>query len=101
MKNFVLSPVMLFLLAGIPGFNLTQAKAQSVPPVSGVLGQVKSLAHRSIEIQTKPGVVSLEITQPLTTYRQVPSDLSHVTSNSWVGVASEKQPTERRWQNRS
>jgi hypothetical protein len=92
MKSFGLSPVMLFLLAGIPSVNVTQAKAQSVPPVSGVLGQVKSLTHGSIEIQTKPGVVSLEITRPLTTYRQVPSDLSHVTSNSWVGVASEKQP---------
>src|SRR5438105_3586044 len=81
MKNFVLSPVMLFLLA-----------AQSVPPVSGVLGQVKSVTRDSIQIQAKPGVVSLDIKRPLTTYRQVPSDLSHVTSNSYVGVASEKQP---------
>lgn len=92
MKSLVLSSVMLFLLAGIPVFTLPQAKAQSVPQVSGVLGQVKSLTYGSIEIQTKPGVVTLEITQPLATYRQVPSDLSHVTSNSWVGVASEKQP---------
>ena len=82
MKNFVLSPVMLFLLAG----------AQPVSPMSGVLGQVKSVTHDSIQIQSKPGVVSLDITRPLTTYRQVPSDLSHVTSNSYVGVASEKQP---------
>ena len=82
MKNLVLSPVMLFLLAG----------AQPVSPMSGVLGQVKSVTHDSIQIQSKPGVVSLDITRPLTTYRQVPSDLSHVTSNSYVGVASEKQP---------
>jgi hypothetical protein len=60
--------------------------------VSGVLGQVTSVTHDSIEIQTKPGVVSLDITQPLTTYRQVPSDLSHVTPDAYVGVASEKQP---------
>jgi hypothetical protein len=60
--------------------------------VSGVLGQVKSVTHDSIQIQAKPGVVSVDITRPLTTYRQVPSDLSHVTSNSYIGVASEKQP---------
>ena len=92
MKRFSLCLVMFVLLAGAPGLRLTQAKAQSVPPVSGVLGQVKSLTRDSIEIQTKAGVVSLDITQPLTTYRQVPSDLSHVTSDSYVGVASEKQP---------
>lgn len=92
MKSFLLSPVMIVLLAGVPGLSLAQAKAQSVPSVSGVLGQVKSVTHDSIEIQTKPGVVGLDIAQPLTTYRQVPSDLSHVTSDSYVGVASEKQP---------
>jgi hypothetical protein len=92
MKSFSLSPVRLGLLAGVLGFSLAQAKAQPVPPVPGVLGQVKSVTHDSIEIQTKTGVVSLDITQPLTTYRQVPSDLSHVTSDSYVGVASEKQP---------
>jgi hypothetical protein len=92
MKSFLLAPAMLVLLAGAPVLNLTQAKAQSAPPVPGVLGQVKSVTHDSIEIQTKTGVVSFDITQPLTTYRQVPSDLSHVTSDSYVGVASEKQP---------
>src|ERR1700730_9184213 len=93
MKRLLLSPLMfVVLLAGGPGFNLTQAKAQPVPSVSWDLWQVKSLTHDAIEIQTKPGVVSLVITQPLTTYRQVPSDLTHVTSNSYVGVASEKQP---------
>jgi hypothetical protein len=29
--------------------------------------------------------------RPLTTYKQIPSDLSHVTSTSFVGVASTKQ----------
>ena len=66
--------------------------AQSVPPLSGVLGQVKSVTPNSIEIGTKSGIVSVEITQPLTTYRQVPSDLSQVTSDSYIGVASEEEP---------
>ena len=92
MKSFVLSPVIVVLLTTPLGFSLAQARVGSAPPVSGVLGQVTSVTQDSIQIQTKPGVVSLDITQPLTTYRQIPSDLSHVTSNSYVGVASEKQP---------
>ena len=33
----------------------------------------------------------MNIKQPLTTYKQIPSDLSHVTSTSYVGVASTEQ----------
>jgi hypothetical protein len=33
----------------------------------------------------------LNVTQPLATYKQIPSDLSHVSSNSYVGVASVQQ----------
>jgi pimeloyl-ACP methyl ester carboxylesterase len=68
------------------------ASAPSVPPLSGIMGQVKSITSNSIEIGTKSGIVSVEITQPLTTYRQVPSDLSQVTSDSYIGVASEERP---------
>jgi hypothetical protein len=31
------------------------------------------------------------VTQPLATYKQIPSDLSHVASNTYVGVASVQQ----------
>ena len=58
----------------------------------GSWGQIKSVTPNSIEIGTKSGIVSVEITQPLTTYRQVPSDLSQVTSDTYVGVASEEEP---------
>jgi hypothetical protein len=44
-----------------------------------------------VELQTKTGVVRVEIKQPLTIYREVPSDLSHVTSSAYVGVTSVKQ----------
>lgn len=71
---------------------IIEAASKSVPPLSGVLGQVKSVTPNSIEIGTKSGIVSLEITQPLTTYRQIPSDLSQVTSDSYIGVASEEGP---------
>ena len=71
---------------------IIEAASKSAPPLSGVLGQVKSVTPNSIEIGTKSGIASLEITQPLTTYRQVPSDLSQVTSDSYIGVASEERP---------
>jgi pimeloyl-ACP methyl ester carboxylesterase len=57
----------------VAALDVDRASAQSVPPLSGVLGQVKSVTPNSIEIGTKSGIVSLEITQPVTTYRQIPS----------------------------
>jgi len=68
------------------------AWAQAAPPISGVKGKLVAVTHDSISIQTQSGVVRVAIKQPLTTYRQVPSDLSHVTSSSYVGVASVKEP---------
>ena len=76
----------------VTAFDAANASAPPVLPLSGVMGQVKSVTPSSIEIGTKSGIVSLGITQPLTTYRQVPSDLSQVTSDSYIGVASEEGP---------
>jgi len=76
----------------VTALDAAGASAQSVPPLPGVMGQVKAVTPNSIEIGTKSGIVSLEIMQPLTTYRQVPSDLSQVTSDSYIGVASEERP---------
>ena len=67
------------------------AQVKAVPPIPGVIGKVGTVTSNSVEIQTKSGVVHVEIEQPLTTYRQVPSDLSHVTTNSYVGIVSVKQ----------
>ena len=36
-------------------------------------------------------MVHVDVKQPLTTYKQIPSDLSHVASASYVGVASTEQ----------
>jgi hypothetical protein len=87
-------PMLRLILVSLLTISSTAvwAGTQAVPPLSGVLGQVKSVAPNSIAIQTKSGLVSLEITQPLTTYRQVTSDLSHVTSSSYIGVASVEEP---------
>ena len=64
---------------------------QAAPPISGVIGKVQSFTGSSLDVQTPSGVVHVDVKQPLTTYKQIPSDLSHVTSASYVGVASTEQ----------
>jgi hypothetical protein len=64
---------------------------QAAPPLSGVIGKVQSFTGSSLDVQTPSGVVHVEVKQPLTTYKQIPSDLTHVTSASYVGVASTEQ----------
>jgi quinol monooxygenase YgiN len=56
------------------------------------LKQVQSVADNAITIQNKSGVFHINITQPLTTYKIVPSDLNHITDNDYVGVASTQAP---------
>ena len=94
-KAFMMRPllriVFVSLLAAqtIPNTVLAQVKA--VAPLSGVIGKVQSVTDSSIDVQTGSGVVHVNITQPLTTYKQISSDLSHVVSTSYVGVASTEQ----------
>jgi len=64
---------------------------QVAPPISGVIGKVQSFTGSSLNVQTPSAVVHIDVKQPLTTYKQIPSDLSHVTSASYVGVASTEQ----------
>ena len=52
------------------------------------LGQVQSVGDRSIIIRNKSGLVHIDITQPLTTYKVVPSDLNHITDHAYIGVTS-------------
>ena len=67
------------------------AQVDATPPIPGVVGQLKVLTNNLVELQTKTGVARVEIKQPLTIYREVPSDLSHVTSSAYVGVTSVKR----------
>jgi len=71
--------------------NIASARTQPAPPLSGVLGKVQSLTGSTLDVATPSGVVHVRVTQPLATYKQIPSDLSHVTSSSYVGVASAQQ----------
>src|SRR6266481_8029202 len=91
MKHRVLHVVFIFLLAAQATPNTVWAQVKAAPPLSGVIGKVQSVTDSSIDVQTGSGVVHVNITQPLTTYKQISSDLSHVVSTSYVGVASTEQ----------
>jgi hypothetical protein len=80
----------LTLLACTLTIGVTEAQ-QVAPPISGVIGKVQSFTGSSLDVQTPSGVVHIDVKQTLTTYKQIPSDLSHVTSASYVGVASTEQ----------
>jgi hypothetical protein len=91
MKHPLLRLVFISLLATQAAPNTVWAQVKAAPPLSGVKGKLQSFTGSSLEILTKSGIVHVNIKQPLTTYKQIPSDLSHVTSTSFVGVASVKQ----------
>jgi hypothetical protein len=67
------------------------AQAKAAPPISGVIGKLQSFTGSSLDVMTSSGAVHIDVKQPLTTYKQIPSDLSHVTAASYVGVASAEQ----------
>ncbi len=71
--------------------NIASAQTQPAAPISGVLGKIQSVNASSLDVATPAGIVHVTVTQPLATYKQKPSDLSHVTATSYVGVASEQQ----------
>src|SRR6266446_578641 len=83
--------VFICLLAAQATPNTVWAQMKAAPPLSGVIGKVQSVTDSSVEVQTPSGVVHVDVKQPLTTYKQIPSDLSHVTSTSYIGVASTEQ----------
>jgi hypothetical protein len=92
MMHLLSRVVFISLLAAQATPNTVWAQVKAVPPLSGVIGKVQSVTDSSIDVQTGSGVVHVNIKQPLTTYKQIPSDLSHVASTSYIGVASTEQP---------
>jgi hypothetical protein len=91
MKRRSLQLALFLLLAAQVTPSIIRAQVQLVPPITGIVGKVQSFTGSSLDVQTPSGVVHVDVKQPLTTYKQVPSDLSHVTSASYVGVASTEQ----------
>jgi hypothetical protein len=91
MMRPLLRIVFVSLLAAQATPNTVWAQVKAVQPLPGVIGKVQSVTDGFIEVQTGSGLVHVDIARPLTTYKQIPSDLSHVTSASYVGVASTEQ----------
>jgi hypothetical protein len=91
MKHPLLRLAFVTLLAAQATPSTVWAQVQAAPPISGVIGRVQSFTGNSLDVQTPSGVIHVDVKHPLTTYKQVPSDLSHVTPASYVGVASTEQ----------
>jgi quinol monooxygenase YgiN len=70
------------LFAAAPQIEKTEVLA-STP-----LKQAQSTGDNSITIQNKSGVFHINIVQPLATYKLAASDLSHITDDDYIGVAS-------------
>ena len=79
------------LLAALATPQAIWAQAKAVPPIDGVIGKLQSFDGKSLDVQTPSGLVHVVVNQPLTTYKQNPSDLSHVASAPYIGVASVEQ----------
>src|ERR1700732_2054917 len=91
MKHPLLRLVFVTLLAAQATPSTLWAQGQAAPPIPGVIGKVQSFTGSALDVLTPAGVVHVDVKQPLTTYKQIPSDLSHVTSASYVGVPSTEQ----------
>jgi hypothetical protein len=79
------------LLAALATPYAVWAQAKAAPSIDGVIGKVQSFDGKSLDVATSSGVVHVVVKQPLTTYKQIPSDLSDITASSYVGVASAEQ----------
>jgi hypothetical protein len=84
LKHFVYAA----LLAALVAPHAVRPQANAAPPISGVIGKLQSFDGKSLDVATPSGVIHIAVKQPLTTYKQIPSDLSHVASAPYIGVAS-------------
>ena len=64
---------------------------QAATPIDGVIGKLQSFDGKSLDVMTPAGAVHVVVKEPLTTYKQIPSDLSHVATAPYIGVASTEQ----------
>jgi hypothetical protein len=80
------------LLAALVTPRAISAQAKAAPPIDGVIGKLQSFDGTSLDLQTPSGLIHILVKQPLTTYKQSPSDLSHVAAAPYIGVASAEGP---------
>jgi hypothetical protein len=79
------------LLAAFATPHIVQAQAKPAPPIEGVIGKLQSFDGKSLDVATSSGVIHLVVKGHLTTYKQIPSDFSHVAAAPYIGVASAEQ----------
>ncbi len=91
MNHRLLRLLFVFFLAAQVSQNAAWAQVKAAPPIPSVKGELQAVTSDSLDVMSPAGVVHVKIKQPLTIYGRVPSDLSHVTSTSFVGVTSVKQ----------
>ena len=80
--------VYIALLTALIAPRAARAQAKAAPPIDGVIGKLQSFDGKALDVQTPSGVIHVIVKQPLTTYKQIPSDLSHVAAAPYIGVAS-------------
>ena len=69
----------------------TAEAQQAAPPIDGVIGKLQSFDGKSLDVMTPAGPVHVAVKEPLATYKQIPSDLSHVATAPYIGVASNER----------
>ena len=88
--RFSLRSAALFALTAI---STSAAFSQTFPPgVTPVGGAVVSVSVTEVNLQTPQGPVTIHLIQPAAVYTGQPSDMSHITKNSYIGVGSVKGP---------
>ena len=76
-------------------------QAKTAPPIDGVIGKLQSFDGKSLDVQTPSGLVHVVVKQPLTTYKQVPSDLSHVDPRLTSVWRRPNRLMESKWRSKS
>jgi hypothetical protein len=84
---FVLFTGFMVLGTVVPAFP--ESRPAGVTPVRGV---VASISDDTLTVKSHTGLVQIHTGSPLQVYRDIPSDLAHVKSASFVGVTSIKRP---------
>ena len=83
------------LLTAVATPHSVLAQAKTAPPIDGVIGKLQSFDGKSLDVATSAGVAHVVVRGHLTTYKQIPSDLSHVAAAPYIGVASAEQDGEQ------
>src|SRR3989475_11551087 len=69
------------------------APSQSWPAgITPVRGVVTSVSGDVLTVNSQTGPVKIQLGSPLKVYKRTPSDVTHVSSESFVGVTSVTQP---------